>query len=78
MEHERDVEPLVFVSQVHEERSDTVSLDDANADENSPYSRAADVNISAWNGFEEDRSKFKQRENHQNNKVPKLDVFAHV
>ena len=77
-EHEGDVEPLVFIPQVHEERSNTVSLDDTHDDEDRPNDRSADCDFSTWNRLKEDRSDFEQCEHHQNDEVPKVNVFAHV
>jgi hypothetical protein len=55
---------------VHKESADTESFDDSNADENRPNDVEA-------NAFYVNSPYFKQRKEHQNDEVPKVNVFAH-
>ena len=62
---------------MHKVRCNSVALDDSNNDKNRPYCGFGDFDVSIWYNFKEDRTNFKQGEKHQNDEVPKVDIFAH-
>jgi len=60
--------------QVHEVGSNAVAFDDANTDEDGPNGVKGNGDVRPGDGFKEDSCDFKQREKHQDDEVPKVNV----